>query len=86
MSFIRTLRQYLEGLSAHSVRLLAAGLLPVFFALGFILFAENAPSGSLFGETWLQKAFALWVDSIGVSLLLLVGGAALLDYAEKHDG
>ena len=86
MQLFAAIRTYLSRLGAHPVRLLAAGLLPIFLALAFILFARNAPEGFAYGEAWLSRSFAFWVDSIGVSLLLLVAGVAILDYAEKHDG
>lgn len=85
MKLLTVLRTYFGGLSDRSIRLLAAGLLPIFLALAFILAAMGAPPGFAYGEAWLSRSFAFWVDSIGISLLLLVSGAALLDYAEKHD-
>lgn len=85
MRLLTAIRTYLTGLGERPVRLLAAGLLPIFLALAFVLLAENAPAGFAYGEAWLSRSFAFWVDSIGVSLLLLASGVALLDYAEKHD-
>lgn len=79
------LRTYLSALGKRCITLLAAGLIPIFLALLFLVIAHLAPTGSSYGTLWLERAFALWVDSVGLSLLLLVGGAALLDYAEKHD-
>ncbi len=85
MRLLTLIRTYLGNLTERSIRLLAAGLLPIFLALAFILLAENAPDGFAYGEAWLSRSFAFWVDSIGVSLLLLVAGVAVLDYAEKND-
>ena len=81
MKPVRILLTYLSSLTDASVRLLAVGLLPILLALAFVLAAVLSPSSSV----WLMKSFAFWVDSIGVSFLLLLAGVALLDYAEKHD-
>ena len=84
MRLLLSVRTYFEGLTTRSVRLLTLGLIPIFLALGFLVYARLTP-GFTYGALWLTRAFAFWVDSIGVSLLLLVGGTALLDYAEKKD-
>ncbi len=81
-SFLLT---YLASLSEHSVRLLAVGLIPIFLALAFLLYAHNAPPSFPYGSLWLARSFAFWVDSVGISLLLLMGGVFVLDYSEKHD-
>ena len=85
MRIFSAIRTYLGNLTERSVRLLAVGLLPIFLALAFILYARNAPESFAYGAAWLSRSFAFWVDSIGVSLLLLGVGVAILDYAEKHD-
>ena len=84
MKLFSAARSYLCAFSARGVRLIAIGLIPIFSALAFILYAHIAPE-SAYGAPWLSRSFAFWVDSVGMSLLLLCGGAAVLDYAEKHD-
>ena len=84
MKLIPYLRTYLTGFSPRATRLLAAGLLPVYLALGFLLLAPLDPAAR-YGALWQERSFAFWVDSVGASLMLLVGGVLLLDYAEKHD-
>ena len=93
MKLFTAARTYLCAFSARGARLIAIGLIPIFFALGlipiffalgFVLYSHIAPE-SAYGAPWLSRSFAFWVDSIGMSILLLCGGAAVLDYAEKHD-
>ncbi|MBO7293290.1 MAG: hypothetical protein J6V07_05090 [Clostridia bacterium] len=84
MRLLLSVRTYFEGLTPRSVRLLFLGLIPIFIALGFLVSARLTP-GFPYGALWLTRAFAFWVDSVGVSLLLLIGGVALLSYAEKKD-
>ena len=85
MKLIATIRSYFRAFSTRGLYLVAVGLIPIFFSLFFILYLHIAPSGAPYGALWLSRSFAFWVDSIGLSLLLLIGGAAILDYAEKHD-
>lgn len=85
MQLLTVIRTYLSELGERPIRLLAAGLLPIFLSLAFVLLARSAPEGFAYGEAWLSRSFAFWVDSIGVSILLLLSGVAILDYAEKHD-
>ncbi|MBO7293420.1 MAG: hypothetical protein J6V07_05750 [Clostridia bacterium] len=84
MRLLLSVRTYFERLTPRSVRLLTVGLIPIFIALGFLLYARLTPDFH-YGALWLARAFAFWVDSVGVSLLLLIGGVALLSYAEKKD-
>lgn len=84
MKLFAKARAYLCAFSARGTRLIAIGLIPILFALVFILYSHIAPE-SAYGAPWLSRSFAFWVDSIGMSFLLLCGGAAILDYAEKHD-
>ena len=85
MKLLSLLRVYLSTLTARSLTLLAVGLIPIFLALGFLVLAHSAPPDFPYGEAWLSRSFAFWVDSVGISILLLLAGVALLDYAEKHD-
>ncbi len=85
MKILHALYRYAAGMTPRSVRLLAAGLLPIFLSLAFLAIASAAPEGARFGTAWLSRHFAFWVDSVGVSLLLLVSGVLLLDHAEKRD-
>lgn len=85
MRLLLSVRTYFERMTPRSVALLAVGLVPIFLALGFLVYARLAP-GFHYGALWLTRAFAFWVDSVGISLLLLLGGVALLSYAEKKDG
>ncbi len=84
MKLITYLRTYLTGFSPRATRLLAAGLVPVFLSLVFLLLSPLDPAAR-YGALWQARSFAFWVDSVGAALLLLVGGVFLLDYAEKHD-
>ena len=84
MRLLLSFRTYLQGLTPRSVSLLAIGLVPIFLALGFLLYARLTPDFH-YGALWLTRAFAFWVDSVGVSLLLLLCGVALLSYAERKD-
>ena len=84
MKLVAYLRTYLAGFSWRATRLLAAGLVPVFAALVFLLLSPLDPAAR-YGALWQARSFAFWVDSVGASLLLLIGGAVLLYYAEKHD-
>lgn len=85
MKFLLPLFRFAEAMTPRSVRLLAVGLLPIFLSLAFLAFAHVLPEGARYGGLWLDRYFAFWVDSVGVSLLLLVSGVLLLDYAEKRD-
>ena len=85
MKFIASIRTYFRTFSARGITLIAIGLIPILCALAFVLYSHLAPQGAPYGAVWLSRSFAFWVDSIGLSILLLVGGAAVLDYAEKHD-
>lgn len=85
MKLINAIHTYFRTFSVRGAYLVAIGLIPIFFALAFILYSHIAPVGAAYGALWLSRSFAFWVDSIGLSILLLVGGAAILDYAEKHD-
>ena len=85
MKLFSAVYTYLSSLTSRSITLLGAGLIPIFLALGFLVFAHNAPPDFRYGEAWLARSFAFWVDSVGISILLLLAGVALLDYAEKHD-
>lgn len=85
MKKIAWIRTYLSELTPRAVRLLAAGLVPIFLSLLFVVLAHTHPPLFPGGTEWLVSGFALWVDSIGISLLLLLSGAVILDYAEKHD-
>ena len=80
------IRTYLAAFTPRATRLLAVGLIPIFLGLGFILLAHYAPIGATYGRPWLVRAYAVWVDSIGASILLLAGGAALLDHTERSEG
>ena len=84
-SALAPLRAYLTALTPRAVRLLALGLIPIFLTLGFLLLIRYIPLGG-YGAAWLSRSFAFWADSVGMSILLLVGGAALLDYSERHEG
>ena len=79
------IKHYLRAFSVRGTYLIAIGLIPILISLIFILYSHIAPEGAAYGTLWLSRSFAFWVDSIGVSILLLIGGAAILDYAEKHD-
>lgn len=85
MKLISLFRAYITALGRRAVTLLTVGLIPIFMALLLLVIAHISPESFPEGTLWLTRAFALWADSIGLSLLLLIGGAALLDYAEKHD-
>lgn len=85
MRLLLSVRTYFEKLTPRSVRLLTLGLIPIFLALGFLVYARLTPDFR-YGALWLSRSFAFWVDSVGVSLLLLLGGVALLSYAERRDG
>ena len=85
MKLLSAIRTYCRAFSARGTYLVAIGLVPIFLALAFVLCSHIAPTGAAYGPLWLARSYAFWVDSIGLSLLLLVGGAAILDYAEKHD-
>ena len=76
---------YLAAFTPRAVRLLGAGLIPIFLALGFLLLVRYVPVGG-YGAGWLSRSFAFWADSVGMAILLLLGGAALLDYTERHEG
>lgn len=78
------IRTYLSEFSPRATRLLAIGLIPLFSALAYLLLSRLDPNAR-YGVLWQARAFAFWVDSLGISFLLLLGGAAILDYAEKHD-
>ena len=84
MKPIRYFFTYLAGFTPRATRLLAAGLLPLFVALIYLLLTPLDPAAR-YGALWQARAFAFWVDSVGISFLLLIGGAFLLDYAERHD-
>lgn len=85
MKLLAVIRTYFRTFSVRSTYLVAIGLIPIFSALIFVLYTHMAPAGAAFGAPWLARSFSFWVDSVGLSLLLLIGGAAILDYAEKHD-
>ncbi|MBQ2719386.1 MAG: hypothetical protein IJF73_04895 [Clostridia bacterium] len=82
---IAFLSAYYAAFSPRALRLLLLGLAPLYAALAFLV--TLAAGGTLFGydALWLSTHAAFWVDSFGVSLLLLLLGAGILDYAEKHD-
>ena len=84
MKLIPYLRTYLTEFSPRATRLLAVGLWPIFCALAFLLLSPLDPAAR-YGALWQARSFAFWVDSVGASFLLLVGGVFLLDYAEKQD-
>ena len=86
MKLWAALCRYTAAMTPRSIYLLAVGLLPIFLSLAFLALAVAAPEGARFGALWLSRYFAFWVDSVGLSLLLLTGGVFLLDYAEKRDG
>ena len=86
MKLYVAVRSYFAAFSKTAVRLLLLGMVPLYAALGFLLFLRfggTAPGG--YDLLWMQNNFAYWVDSFGVSLLLLLAGAAVYDYAEKYD-
>ena len=78
------IKSYLRAFSVRGTYLIAIGLIPILFSLIFILYAHTAPEGAAYGPLWLARAYAFWVDSIGLSILLLIGGAIVLDCAEKE--
>ena len=85
MKLLFALSRFASGMTPRSVRLLAVGLLPIFLALAFLALAYAAPEGARYGTAWLSRYYAFWVDSVGVSILLLAAGVLLLDHAEKRD-
>ena len=85
MKLLTAVRTYFRAFSVRGTYLVAIGLIPIFLALTFVLYSHMAPAGAPYGSLWLCRSFAFWVDSVGISILLLIGGAAVLDYAEKHD-
>ena len=85
MKLLLALSRFATGMTPLSVRLLAAGLLPIFLSLAFLALAYAAPEGARYGTAWLSRYYAFWVDSVGVSILLLASGVFLLDHAEKRD-
>ncbi len=85
MKLYTAVRTYLTAFSPTAVRLLLWGMVPLYAALGFLLFLRFGGVVGGYDLLWMRDHFAFWVDSFGVSVLLLVGGAALYDYAEKYD-
>lgn len=85
MKLVTAVKAYFRTFSVRGTYLIAIGLIPILFALVFILYTHIAPQDAPYGALWLSRSFAFWVDSVGLSLLLLIGGAVILDYAEKHD-
>lgn len=84
MRILSHLGTYLSGFSARATRLLGLGLIPLFCALAFLLLAPLDPAAR-YGALWQARSFAYWVDSVGISFLLLIGGVFVLDYAERND-
>ena len=79
-------REYLSTFSPRAVLLLLIGLVPLYAALGFLLAVRLLPGGAFgYDVLWLHTRFAFWVDSFGLSFLLLIAGAVILDYAERRD-
>ncbi len=80
------LRDYWRKLSPRAVRLLLIGLIPILTALLFLLYALFlSPVDFSFDGAWFSRNFAYVTDTVSISLLLLIGGCALLDFSEKHD-
>ena len=86
MKPIAFLSSYYTAFSPRALRLLLLGLVPLYAALGFLVALTAGATVGGYNALWLSTHFAFWVDSFGISLLLLVIGAGILDYAEKHDG
>lgn len=76
---------YVAAFSPRATRLLLLGMIPLYIALGFLVVLALGGTAGGYDLLWMRSNFAYWVDSFGVSLLLLVGGAAVYDYAEKYD-
>ena len=71
---------------AGTWKILAVGIVPIFLALVYIGYARFfAPAGYAFGAEWQMRYQGFLYDSVGLSFLLLFGGAAVREYAERHD-
>ena len=86
MKPLARLSAYYAAFSPRALRLLLLGLVPLYAALGFLVALSAGATVGGYDALWLSTHAAFWIDSFGLSLLLLVLGAATLDYAEKHDG
>ena len=77
---------YYRSFSPRAVLLMAIGLIPLSIALAFLLCVKYIPAGVHGYDTvWLRQYYSFWVDSFGLSYLILIGGVVLLDYAERYD-
>ena len=85
MKIYTAIRTYFTAFSATATRLILFGMIPLTLALGFLLFLTLGGRVGVYDLVWMRNNFAFWVDSFGLSLLLLLGGAMIYDYAEKHD-
>ncbi len=85
MKLCAAIRSYISAFSPGALRLLLFGMIPLYAALGFLLVLAFGGTAGGYDLFWMRSNFAYWVDSFGVSFLLLVGGAMVYDYAEKYD-
>lgn len=85
MKPIVALRRYFGSFSPRAARLLLLGLLPVLAVLFYLSYLFFLSPGLLPVGAARYRFFSLAVDSVGISLLLLLCGGAIFDYAEKHD-
>ncbi len=83
MRFFSPLRDFCRHPTRRALTTLLLGVIPLLFALFYLLY-----TGLTAGDEYLLWLHLLpgALDSVAISLLLLLGGAFLLDYSEKTDG
>lgn len=83
MRFLSPLQDFYRHPTKRALYTLLLGLLPFLAALFFLVYTGLTAGGGYL--LWLHLLPGA-LDSLAISLLLLLGGSFLLDYSEKTDG